>query len=160
MDNFNNIIKTVSNGFLGKNVKETPLESHIEPLQEVEDAINQIEPQQSEFTLCAQKIASLINNKTGPLENILPLLDELTSIHNKRINGLKHILQTQKDFHKNGNGLIKEKNKQKTELIKAQQEEIKNLKDSILVFEKLQAKYMEASNKIIELNTIIAKGKH
>lgn len=159
MANFNNIIKTVSNGFLGKNVKETPTESTIEPLQEVEDAINQIEPQQSEFTLCAQKITSLINNKTEPIENILPLLDELTIIHNKRINGFKHILQTQKDFHKNGNGVIKEKNKQKTELIKAQQEEIKNLKDSILVFEKLQAKYTDASNKIIELNAIIAEGK-
>ena len=107
----------------------------------------------------AQKIASLINNKTEPIEKIFPLLDELTTIHNKRINGFKHILQTQKDFHKNGNGLIKEKNKQKTELIKAQQEEIKNLKDSILAFEKLQAKYMEASNKIIELNAIIEKGK-
>ena len=159
MNNFNNIIKTIANSFSGKNEKETPTESTIEPFQEGEDAINQIEPQQSEFTLCAQKIASLINNKTEPLENILPLLDELTAIYNKRINGFKHILQTQKDFHKNGNGLIKEKNEQKTELIKAQQEEIKNLKDSILVFEKLQAKYMEASNKIIELNAIIEKGK-
>ena len=55
--------------------------------------------------------------------------------------------------------VIKEKNKQKTKLIKAQQEEIKNLKDSILVFEKFQLKYMEASNKIKELNTIIAKVK-
>ena len=100
------------------------------------------------------------NYKTELIDNVLPLLNELTAIHNKRISGFKHILQTQKDFHKNGNGLIKEKNKQKTELIKAQQEEIKNLKDSILVFEKLQAKYMEASNKIIELNAIIAKGKH
>lgn len=159
MANFNNIIKTVSNGFLGKNVKETPTESTIEPLQEVEDAINQIEPQQSEFTLCAAKIASLINHKTELIDNVLPLLNELTAIHNKRISGFKHILQTQKDFHKNGNGLIKEKNKQKTELIKAQQEEIKNLKDSIQVFEKLQVKYMEASNKIVELNAIIAKGK-
>lgn len=158
MNNFNNILKTVANNFSGKNEKEIHIESTIEPLQEVEDAINHIEPQQSEFTLCAQKIASLINNKTEPLENILPLLDELNSIHNKRINGFKHILQTQKDFHKNGNGLIKEKNKQKTELVKAQQEEIKNLKDSLQVFEKLQAKYMDATNKIIELNLIIGNG--
>ena len=56
MTNFNKIIQTVANSFSGKNEKETPTESTIEPLQEVEDAINQIEPQQSEFTCMLKKL--------------------------------------------------------------------------------------------------------
>ncbi len=125
---------------------EDPIES-----QEAQEPEESVESQKSEFALCLSDLYELISYNQQSSTEFIEKLNELDAIYTKRLSGFKHILIKQKEFHNINNKKVKLNTKEKNKIIEAQRVEIKNLKDAITVYQKIEVKYRETLKQLAEL---------
>ncbi len=150
MKKLNNLFSPLKEMFSSETEKpETPFV----PFPEAEKAVNQPEQQQSAFKLCFLEIQALLDSGNLDKNEITQKLEELNSLHEKRVNGFKEIIKRQTEFHRNKKSEQAEKSKRKSEIILEQQKEIKMLKECIDIYKNLEIRYTETVKKLDALNS-------